>query len=58
MTRPDDLISVLRDDHREVLRLLTEVELLSGGESLRRTLTDQVIVESVRHSADREGPGR
>jgi hemerythrin-like domain-containing protein len=54
MTRPDDLISVLRDDHREVLQLLTEVEFLSGGESLRRTLTDQVIVESVRHSVAEE----
>ena len=54
MTRPDDLISVLTDDHRELLQLLTEVEFLSGGESLRRTLTDQLIVESVRHSVAEE----
>jgi hemerythrin-like domain-containing protein len=54
MTRPDDLISVLTDDHRELLQLLTEVELLSGGESLRRKLTDHLIVESVRHSVAEE----
>jgi hemerythrin-like domain-containing protein len=54
MTRPDDLISVLTDDHRELLQLLTEVEHLSGGESLRRTLTDQLIVESVRHMVAEE----
>ncbi|MGH3377860.1 MAG: hemerythrin domain-containing protein [Actinoallomurus sp.] len=54
MTHPDDLISVLTDDHRELLQLLTEVEILSGGESLRRALTDHLIVESVRHSVAEE----
>jgi hypothetical protein len=50
MNRPDDLISVLTEDHRELRQLYTELEFLSGGESLRRRLTDQLIVEMVRHS--------
>jgi hemerythrin-like domain-containing protein len=54
MDRPDDLISVLTEDHREMRQLFTELEFLSGGESLRRALTDQLIVEVVRHSVAEE----
>jgi hemerythrin-like domain-containing protein len=54
MNRPDDLISVMTEDHRELRQLYTELEFLSGGESLRRTLTDQLIVEMVRHSVAEE----
>lgn len=49
-----DLISVLEEDHRELRQLFTELEHLCGGESLRRTLTDQLIVELVRHSVAEE----
>lgn len=54
MARPDDLISVLQDDHRELRQLLTEVEHLCGGESLRRSLTEQMIIEMVRHMVAEE----
>jgi hemerythrin-like domain-containing protein len=54
MYRSDDLTSVLAQDHREMKQLFTELEHLSGGESLRRTLTDQLIVEMVRHSVAEE----
>jgi hemerythrin-like domain-containing protein len=54
MYRSEDLISVLTQDHREMRQLFTELEHLSGGESLRRTLTDQLIVEVVRHSVAEE----
>lgn len=54
MYRSEDLISVLTEDHREIRQLFTELEHLSGGESLRRTLTDQLIVEMVRHSVAEE----
>jgi|tagenome__1003787_1003787.scaffolds.fasta_scaffold20441420_2 hemerythrin-like domain-containing protein len=54
MYRSDDLISVLTQDHREMKQLFTELGHLSGGESLRRTLTDQLIVEMVRHSVAEE----
>ena len=54
MNRPDDLISVLTEDHRELRQLYTELEFLSGGESLRRTLTDLLIVEMVRHAVAEE----
>lgn len=54
MKPPGDLISVLQDDHRELRQLLTEVELLSGGERLRRSLTEQMIIEMVRHMVAEE----
>jgi hemerythrin-like domain-containing protein len=54
MNRSNDLISVLTQDHREVQQLHTELEHLCGGEPLRRTLTDQLIVEVVRHSVAEE----
>jgi hemerythrin-like domain-containing protein len=54
MNRPDDLISMLKEDHRELRQLFIELEFLSGGESLRRTLTDQLIVEMVRHAVAEE----
>jgi hemerythrin-like domain-containing protein len=49
-----DLISVLEEDHCELRQLFTELGHLCGGESLRRTLTDQLIVELVRHSVAEE----
>jgi hemerythrin-like domain-containing protein len=52
--RSDGLISVLREDHYELRQLLTELENLCGGEPLRRTLTDQLIVEVVRHAVAEE----
>ncbi|HEY0536926.1 MAG TPA: hemerythrin domain-containing protein [Actinoallomurus sp.] len=54
MNRPDDLITVLAEDHRELRQLFTELEMLSGGENLRRMLTDQLIIEMVRHSVAEE----
>lgn len=54
MNRSDDLISVLAEDHHELRQLLTELENLCGGERLRRTLTDQLIVEVVRHAVAEE----
>jgi hemerythrin-like domain-containing protein len=54
MNRSDDLISVLTQDHHELRQLLTELENLCGGERLRRTLTDQLIVEVVRHAVAEE----
>lgn len=50
----DDLISVLMEDHQELRELLVEVEVLSGGERLRRNLTDQLIIELVRHAIAEE----
>jgi hemerythrin-like domain-containing protein len=54
MNRSDDLITVLTEDHRELRQLFTELEMLSGGEKLRRALTDQMIIEMVRHSVAEE----
>jgi hemerythrin-like domain-containing protein len=54
MNRSEDLISVLAEDHRELKQLFTELEMLYGGEKLRRSLTDQMIIEVVRHSVAEE----
>jgi hemerythrin-like domain-containing protein len=54
MNRSTDLLSVLKEDHRELKQLYTELEHLCGGERLRRVLTDQLIVEAVRHSVAEE----
>jgi hemerythrin-like domain-containing protein len=54
MNRSNDLITVLTEDHRELRQLFTELEMLSGGENLRRVLTDQMIIEMVRHSVAEE----
>jgi hemerythrin-like domain-containing protein len=50
----DDLISVLTEDHQELSGLLSELEVLSGGEHLRRVLTEQLIIETVRHAVAEE----
>jgi hemerythrin-like domain-containing protein len=50
----DDLISALTEDHLELNGLLSELEVLSGDEHLRRLLTDQLIIEVVRHSVAEE----
>lgn len=54
MKPPEDLITVLAEDHRELNQLFTELEMLSGGEPLQRSLTDQMIIEAVRHSVAEE----
>jgi hemerythrin-like domain-containing protein len=54
MNRSDDLITALTEDHDELRQLFTELELLSGGENLRRMLTDQMIIEMVRHAVAEE----
>ncbi|MFB9834577.1 hemerythrin domain-containing protein [Actinoallomurus acaciae] len=54
MKPPEDLITVLAEDHRELNQLFTELEVLSGGEPLRRSLTDQMIIEAVRHAVAEE----
>ncbi|GLY91481.1 hemerythrin domain-containing protein [Actinoallomurus iriomotensis] len=54
MNPPEDLITVLTEDHRELNQLFTELEVLSGGESLRRSLADQMIIETVRHAVAEE----
>lgn len=50
----DDLVSALTEDHQELGGLLAELDALSGGEHLRRVLTAQLIIESVRHSMAEE----
>lgn len=54
MNPSEDLITVLTEDHRELDQLFTELEVLSGGEPLQRSLTDQMIIETVRHSVAEE----
>lgn len=49
MNQSDDLISVLTEEHRDQGQLLTELEQLTGHESLRRSLADLLIAEMVRH---------
>ncbi|MFL6053026.1 MAG: hemerythrin domain-containing protein [Actinoallomurus sp.] len=54
MNRSCDLISILTEDHRELRQLLTELEHLTGGEPLWRSLADLTITEMVRHSVAEE----
>ena len=46
-----DVIDVLTQDHREVERMFTELEGLTGSDTLarRRDLVDQVTIELVQH---------
>jgi hemerythrin superfamily protein len=55
----DDVIEVLEHDHREVEQMFGELESLRGGSteeamSRRKTLTEQVTIELVRHSVAEE----
>jgi hemerythrin superfamily protein len=54
-----DVIEVLEHDHREVEEMFSELESLRGASTdeareRRRTLTDQVTIELVRHSVAEE----
>src|SRR5919206_974566 len=54
-----DVIEVLEHDHREVEQMFAELESLRGAStdearSRRKTLTDQVTIELVRHSVAEE----
>jgi hemerythrin superfamily protein len=55
----DDVIEVLEHDHREVEQMFGELESLRGASteeamSRRKTLTEQVTIELVRHSVAEE----
>jgi hemerythrin superfamily protein len=54
-TQAADIISILTRDHREVDELFEQLEAArpDDGET-RRRLTDQVIIELVRHSVAEE----
>ena len=54
-----DVIGVLEQDHREVEEMFGELESLAGAstdeaKARRKTLTDQVTIELVRHSVAEE----
>jgi iron-sulfur cluster repair protein YtfE (RIC family) len=54
-----DLIEVLEHDHREVEEMLAELESLRGASTeeakeRRKTVTEQVTIELVRHSVAEE----
>src|ERR1700712_5308574 len=54
-----DVIEVLEHDHREVEEMFSELESLRGAsseeeQSRRKTLTEQVTIELVRHSVAEE----
>jgi len=54
-----DVIEVLEHDHREVEEMFAELESLRGasteeGRSRRKTVTEQVTIELVRHSVAEE----
>jgi|SRR6266536_286350 hemerythrin superfamily protein len=54
MTEKLDMIDVLMHDHQEVEEMFTELETGATQLERRRELTDQVIVELVRHSVAEE----
>ena len=54
-----DVIEILEHDHREVEQMFAELETLRGAstdeaKSRRKTLTEQVTIELVRHSVAEE----
>jgi hemerythrin superfamily protein len=51
---PDDLVSVLTKDHREVELILAELQLGEGTPQHRRDLADHLTAELVRHSVAEE----
>lgn len=54
MNSPEDLISVLTEDHRDIQQLITELEYLLDFERLRRSVTELMIAEMVRHAVAEE----
>ncbi len=50
----NDLISIIKQDHREVEEAFLELEKGEGTPEHRRDLTDHVIAELVRHSVAEE----
>lgn len=54
MRVPDDLISVLTQDHRDLQQLQTELNYLTEFHGLRRSLVVLMIAETVRHSVAEE----
>lgn len=51
---PEDLLTVLREDHRRLEELLIELTVLNGAEPRRRAVIDQTIIAFVRHSVIEE----
>jgi hemerythrin superfamily protein len=52
---PNDVITVLKHDHREVEDLFDKLEATTAGDAqLRRQLADQMMAELVRHSVAEE----
>ena len=54
-----DVIEILEQDHREVEQMFAELESLRGAateeaKSRRKTVTEQVTIELVRHSVAEE----
>ena len=54
-----DVIEILEHDHREVEQMFSELETLRGAsteeaQARRKTLTEQVTIELVRHSVAEE----
>jgi hemerythrin superfamily protein len=49
-----DVIEELTSDHNEVEELFTRIESLPAGHSKRQRLTDQAVIELVRHSVAEE----
>ena len=59
MSEQRDVIEILEHDHREVEEMFTELESLRGASTdeareRRKTLTEQVTIELVRHSVAEE----
>jgi hemerythrin superfamily protein len=53
-TETNDLISIIKQDHREVEKAFAELEKGEGSAKERKDLTDHVIAELVRHSVAEE----
>lgn len=53
-TRQRDAVEVLIHDHREVEEMFGKIEGLPPGDSDRKNLAEQVIIELVRHSVAEE----
>ncbi|MEV5706448.1 hemerythrin domain-containing protein [Actinoallomurus sp. NPDC052274] len=54
MNEPETLISVLQEDHNDLRQLLTELGYLIEFERLRRSVTQLLIAEMVRHAVAEE----
>ncbi|GAA4604302.1 hypothetical protein GCM10023195_14640 [Actinoallomurus liliacearum] len=54
MNQSETLISVLQEDHNDLRQLLTELDYLVEFERLRRSVTQLLIAEMVRHTVAEE----